>query len=137
LEGIGRYTRCVVKARKILLVENHPDVVRLFTMILEALEHHVTAVGSIKEARLALAVGEFDLLLCDYHVNDGNAIELMIGLKASGSKLKSICVSGVGGEIQEKCRQAGFDAFSRKPVSFDEIESAIASLWPGEAVELI
>ncbi len=115
----------------ILLAENHRDVVRLFTMILEELGHEVTAVGSIKQARQALEIKRFDLLMCDYHLDDGTALELMVGIKAGGREMKSICISGVGLELEEGCVEAGFDVFLRKPVTFDVVESTLASLWPG------
>jgi CheY-like chemotaxis protein len=127
--------KSVASDLRILLVENHPDVARLFTLILRTLGHDVVTVATIKAAQQAVADGPFDLLMCDYYVSDGNAIALIESIRSVGSKLKCVCVSGAGAEIQQQCMDAGFDVYLRKPVTFEVVESTIASLWPAFPVE--
>lgn len=88
----------------------------------------VTAVASVEAAKRALASADFDLLLCDYCLDDGTAIDLITWLNATGSRLTSICVTGYGDEIAKQCRLAGFEGVLTKPVKAEMLEAAIASL---------
>ncbi len=113
---------------RILLVDDHPDAARAFTMMLDRRGYAVTAVASVEGAKAALGSADFDLLLCDYSLDDGTAIDLITWLEKSGSRLRSICVTGHGAEIAKQCRLAGFEAVLTKPVKPEVLEAAIASL---------
>ena len=113
---------------QILLVEDQPDVTRGYTILLNRRGYAVTAAASVDAAKRALASADFDLLLCDYCLDDGTAIDLVTWLEATGSRLTSICVTGYGDEIAKQCRLAGFEAVLTKPVKAEMLEAAIASL---------
>jgi CheY-like chemotaxis protein len=68
---------------------------------------------------------QFDLLISDIALPDGNGIELMMQLHAI-SKIPGIAISGFGnnGDI-EKSLQAGFAEHLIKPVKLDALEAAI------------
>jgi CheY-like chemotaxis protein len=121
----------VSKPQKILLVENHPDVARIFSYMLGTRGHSATVVGSVREAKSRLSAEPFDLLVCDYRVDDGTAVDLMQWLREQGRKPLSICVSGYGDEAAEECIDAGYDGFISKPVDMDRFEAKVAALRAG------
>jgi CheY-like chemotaxis protein len=76
----------------ILYVENHDvfaeQVTRQFLK-----GHRVTIVPSLSEARVVLSSAEFDLILCDYDLDDGKGDELVRELRGTGKTLPIIAAS--------------------------------------------
>jgi CheY-like chemotaxis protein/anti-sigma regulatory factor (Ser/Thr protein kinase) len=116
---------------KILLVEDHPDTVRVLQRVLGRAGHDVRSVDSLAGA-LASASGEaFDLVLCDLHLPDGNGLDLMRQLRAAHG-LRGIALSGYGmPEDVHRSEEAGFDRHLIKPVDLDELERAIREIESG------
>ena len=94
----------------------------------------MTLCASIGEAKAQLGQGGFDLLLCDYRVDDGTAVDLMRWMRAAGSTLSSICVSGSGEEAAELCMAAGFNGFLRKPVDMKALDVTLQRMGLGGPV---
>jgi len=114
---------------RLLVIENHPDVARVFSFMLQDRGYGVALAASIGEAKAAVEKETFHLILCDYHVDDGTAIDFIEWLKRRDRQHPPIfCVSGFGEEAAEKCMRAGFDGFIRKPVNLDDLEARLASM---------
>src|SRR2546421_3737039 len=60
--------------KRILCVEDHPEMCELFTVLLK--DAKVISVHSMVEALRRASTGEFDLYLLDYHLPDGTGFEV-------------------------------------------------------------
>jgi signal transduction histidine kinase/ActR/RegA family two-component response regulator len=110
---------------RILLVDDHQDTCTALEKLLVRRGHLVAATHSIRSAMETAVRNQFDLLISDIALPDGNGMELMMQLHAI-SKIPGIAISGFGnnGDI-EKSLQAGFAEHLIKPVKLDALEAAI------------
>lgn len=117
---------------KILLVEDHGDTARIMQKLLAARGHEVQAAADVATAlRLFGQRGEreFDLLVSDLGLPDGSGLDLVRQLRASGSNLPAIALSGYGQEQDVmQSRQVGFAAHLIKPVNIEQLQAAIAAV---------
>ena len=61
---------------RVLLVDDHAELLTLLTTSLERDGHRVVAAGTIEEAWRALETGPFDVIVLDVALPDGSGIEL-------------------------------------------------------------
>jgi len=110
---------------RILLVDDHQDTCTALEKLLVRRGHLVAATHSIRSAMETAVRNQFDLLISDIALPDGNGVELMMQLHAI-SKIPGIAISGFGnnGDI-EKSLHAGFAEHLIKPVKLDALEAAI------------
>jgi len=114
----------------ILLVEDHPDTAEAMADLLRATGRRVTVACSVAEGRLAAesAAGNgsrIDLVLSDIGLPDGTGHDLMAELSRRFG-LRGIALTGYGMEEDvERSREAGFARHLTKPVSLEQLESAI------------
>jgi len=110
---------------RILLVDDHQDTCTALEKLLVRRGHLVAATHSIRSAMETAVRNQFDLLISDIALPDGNGVELMMQLHAI-SKIPGIAISGFGnnGDI-EKSLEAGFAEHLIKPVKLDALEAAI------------
>lgn len=112
--------------RRILLVEDHADSALALARLLTLRGDAVHTAASVKEAETALASAQFDLLICDIGLPDGTGYDLMNDVRAR-SNMPAIALTGFGMQSDiERAAQAGFDTHVSKPVSLQQLESAIA-----------
>ena len=113
---------------RILLVEDHADTRRLMARVLTGMGHTVTMAASVGEALGAAegAAGEFDLVLSDLGLPDGNGHDLMRRLRERWH-LRGIALSGFGMEEDiAHSRAAGFVEHLTKPVHLTVLRAALA-----------
>ena len=112
---------------RILLVDDHEDTCTALEKLLVRRGHLVAATHNMRSAMEAAVRNQFDLLISDIALPDGNGMELMMQMRAI-SKIPGIAISGFGnnGDI-EKSLQAGFAEHLIKPVKLDALEAAIES----------
>ena len=110
---------------RILLVDDHEDTCTALEKLLVRRGHLVAATHNMRSAMEAAVRNQFDLLISDIALPDGNGMELMMQMRAI-SKIPGIAISGFGnnGDI-EKSLQAGFAEHLIKPVKLDVLEAAI------------
>jgi CheY-like chemotaxis protein len=135
--GILPGAKPAARPLRILLVEDHPSTREMLARLLAHRRHRVTAVGSLAEARAAVAAasseGQFDLVICDVGLPDGTGVELMTELQSQFG-LRGIALSGFSeAEDLDRSREAGFIIHLIKPVSIGALEEALvaASAAPG------
>ena len=111
---------------RILLVDDHVDSLKILAKLLRQRGHTVETSGTLAKAVSACASGGFQLVVCDIGLPDGSGWEIAPVARASGAK--AIALSGFGmAEDVHHSEIAGFAAHLTKPISFQEIESAIAT----------
>jgi CheY-like chemotaxis protein len=110
---------------RIFLVENQSDTLRYIKMYLESLGHSVTAARTMQEALAAIPSQEFEVLISDIGLPDGNGWDLMEQARFSRS-VYAVAISGFGAESDlERSRAAGFRRHIVKPFSGPDLLAAI------------
>ena len=110
---------------RIFVVENHPDTRKYLTMYLEMLGHEVEAVQTMEAALETIRIHDFDVLISDIGLPDGDGWELM--QRASFRRpIYAIAMSGFGlGADQVRSKAAGFRHHVLKPFGPDELDSML------------
>lgn len=113
---------------RLLLVEDHgPTRVALAQLLMQR-GFDVSAAGSIAAALGLAQTRQFDVVLSDLGLPDGEGYDLMRTLSGRFN-LRGIALSGYGMEHDiAKSRDAGFVGHLTKPVTIDTLEDMIISL---------
>lgn len=117
------------QALRILLVENHPDTLEGLEVFFELGGDHVASARDVAGALVAAEREDFDVLISDIGLPDGDGWELMRRLRASGRVGVGIAMSGFG-QTKDKQRSldAGYSVHLVKPFSPDKLETALHEL---------
>ncbi len=119
-----------VTRRRILLVEDHEATRSTLLRLLTRHGHEVQGAETLATARALAATGEFELVISDLGLPDGNGHELMMELRTDHGLL-GIALSGYGMEEDiQRSHECGFYAHLTKPVDISALESAIAQMPP-------
>lgn len=112
--------------RKILVVEDHPTVREVLRTLL-GMEDFEVAVAPNGEAGLALAdILEPDVVVLDVSMPGLNGYEVARVIKARASGTRIVMVTARTSEEDERAgREAGADAYLRKPFSLLDILEAV------------
>jgi CheY-like chemotaxis protein len=110
---------------RIFLVENHRDTLRYIKMYLESLGHSVATARTMKEALEAIPSQEFEVLISDIGLPDGDGWVLMEQAHFP-RPVYAVAISGFGAESDlERSRAAGFRRHIVKPFSGPDLLAAI------------
>jgi CheY-like chemotaxis protein len=116
-------------SRRVLLIEDHADTLGVARELLAELSCEVLAVTSVEEALAAAEDQSFDLVMSDLGLPDGSGLELMRRLRDRYG-LAGIAVTGYGMEEDvRRSREAGFVDHLVKPITFEQLASAIESFF--------
>jgi signal transduction histidine kinase len=114
--------------KSVLLVEDHEPTRSSLTRLLLRRGYTVTSTGSIAEARAAAVHRNFDLLISDLGLPDGDGCELMRDLRPHFAR--SIALSGYGMERDiEHSKTAGFGTHLVKPLTIQSLDRALSDLF--------
>lgn len=119
-----------VSARSLalLLVDDHPDTLRVIARLLRKRGHRVSTADSVRAALQLLSAEQFDALISDIGLPDGSGYDLMREAKLH-QVLRGVAISGFGMEEDvRRSMEAGFDRHLTKPVDFGEIEKFLAEV---------
>lgn len=117
------------RSLKILLVEDHGDTARIVCRLLEMNGHEVETAADVATGLRLAREGSFELLISDLGLPDGSGLDLIRALRAAGSKLPAIALSGYGQkEDAIKSQEAGFAAHLTKPISLLQLDETIAEI---------
>lgn len=132
----GKNSLAAVPAnRRVLLVEDHEPTRTTLEQLMKRCGYVVRTAGSLREARSLAAVENFDLLLSDLGLPDGNGCELMEEMRAGGH-VKGIALSGYGMDLDvAQSRQAGFGTHLVKPVDVQTLGAALTRIEAGLTVD--
>jgi len=97
---------------------------------LQASGYHVTTAESVEGALQKAAQEEFDLLVSDIGLPDGNGEALIRKLRAKGAQPTEHRAQRVGTQEDiERSRAVGFQGHLIKPVSPQQLQTAIDQLY--------
>jgi CheY-like chemotaxis protein len=118
---------------EILVVDDDVDTREFVAFLLEQYGAQVTAVGSAKEALVALTQSLPDVLLSDIGMPEMDGYMLMQQVRTlpteQGGQIPAIALTAYAGEMNyQQALSAGFQRHMSKPVEPAELVDAIASL---------
>jgi PAS domain S-box-containing protein len=117
------------KTFQILLVEDHTPTRETLCRILRRRGHTVFEAASVTEALELAHSRDFDVLVSDIGLPDGDGCELMVSLAAARPDLRGLAISGYGSdEDLARSTAAGFATHLTKPVEVALLERALQSL---------
>lgn len=126
---------------KVLLVEDSLRLRELLADSIHQADWRVDAVASLSEALAAVAVSEYDLVLVDLGLPDGDGLDLVRTLRGKGLSLP-IMVITARGAVDERIAglDAGADDYLVKPFNHFELLArcrAVLRRAPGRVAETI
>lgn len=112
---------------RILIVDDHEDTARLMGELLTALGHSVALAHSGATALDTAIAFDPHVALLDLRLPGMDGYELAWRLRSQlGERLRLIAVTGFGpGSDRERSARAGFEAYLVKPVTLDQLQSAL------------
>jgi len=117
-----------VRHLRILLVEDDKTTLQVLERLLRRLGHTVLTAGSIAEALEVAGSEEFDLMLSDLGLPDGNGLDLMRQLQARRA-VKGVALTGYGmDEDIRRSHEAGFVAHLTKPIDIQKLKATLQQM---------
>jgi DNA-binding response OmpR family regulator len=102
--------------KRILLVDDDPNILDGLRDILEDAGYHVESAATAAAARETLAAAPVDLVLVDFFLPDGQGPEIAAAAKARAAETRTVLMTGLSaGDIPEG-KPAGVDEVLVKPV---------------------
>jgi len=112
-------------SQRILLVEDHPDTLRILANMLQKWGYTVRTADCVRGALEEAAKEPFDLLVSDIGLPDGSGLEIMQQAKNLYG-VSGVAISGFGTEEDiRQSRAAGFGEHLVKPVSIQDLHAAV------------
>jgi CheY-like chemotaxis protein len=120
-------------AIRILLVEDHEATRKTLEQLLTGRGFRVTTAATLAQARGQAARNEFDLLVSDIGLPDGDGAVLMAELRTQHG-LRGIALTGYGmDEDIARCRAAGFGAHLTKPIRIEALDAILREILDDDA----
>ncbi len=114
---------------RVLLVDDHAELLALLTTSLERDGHRVVAAGTLEDARRAIEGPPFDVIVLDVALPDGSGIELC--RQARGAQMDTpILLLTAHAAVDERVEglDAGADDFMGKPFAVAELRARVRAL---------
>lgn len=114
---------------KILVVEDNADLREIIVRSLENERYVAEAAANLKEARAKAFIYEYDCILLDIMLPDGNGLDLLRELSARGRHVNVIILSAKD-SIEDKVNglELGADDYLPKPFHLAEMHARIKSV---------
>lgn len=114
---------------RLLVVDDDLEVLSLLQRALERDRHQVVAVGTVEQARTALAEQVIDVIVLDLALPDVNGVELCQELVRGRSTIP-VLVLTAHSDVSERVRalNAGADDFLAKPFAVAELRARVRAL---------
>lgn len=111
-----------LQGKRILLIEDAPDIREVFTVLLRAEGAEVVATGTGREAAEIANRREFDVVLSDLGLPDipGDVLIRQI-LAGSKGRTRVMVITGYGEPYLTRAKQAGADVIFTKPVEWTRV----------------
>ena len=123
--AVGAPAQVAHRGRRLLIVDDNPDVIESFKVLLETLGHEVMALHEGRGVVAAIQAYRPDLVFLDIGMPDMDGYQVVAAIQAAGLECRPVVValSGFGQDSdREAARAAGFDRYLLKPVSPEEID---------------
>jgi len=116
------------RSLRILVVEDHSDTLQALSRLLNHFGHDISTADDVRSALDLINSKEFDVVLCDIALPDGNGYDIIAEAKRK-RPVKAVALSGFAARDDvERGRKAGFDFHLAKPVDFHELRSVLGQI---------
>ncbi len=114
---------------RLLIIEDNEKLATLMARILSEHLYSVDAVAGIEEARAALTLVDYDLVLLDLSLPDGDGSEILRSLRRDGQTTRILVATAQADVVQRvETLNDGADDYLVKPFSLDELLARIRAL---------
>ncbi len=129
----------MIESVRILIVEDEPKLRSFFEEILSGDGYLVKVVGTVRHARYVVRNGEFEILISDMSLPDGDGPDLIRDIHAEYPHIKILAISG--GMLKGMAHlawSAGASASLLKPITSTELRYCVYELidptcsWSGQ-----
>ncbi len=122
----ARPSRGKIEGHSVLLVDDDADIRALFEVLLSDWGMRVTSVSELHQARQIIEQQGFDLLLADFHLEDGSGADLLRDMRSKHPACQRILCSGSGqrGAFQTEADELAH-AVVAKPVRPESLRAVI------------
>jgi len=116
------------KRLRILVVEDHDDTLQALSRLLSHFGHEISLADRAQNALDMINSKEFDVVLCDIALPDGNGYDVVAQAKRK-RPVKAVALTGFSAsEDIERGKKAGFDFHLTKPVDFHELRAVLGQI---------
>ena len=116
------------KMLRILVVEDHDDTLQALSRLLSHFGHEISLADRAQNALDMINSKEFDVVLCDIALPDGNGYDVVAQAKRK-RPVKAVALTGFSAsEDIERGKKAGFDFHLTKPVDFHELRAVLGQI---------
>lgn len=114
--------------RRVLLVDDEPEIAPLVAMCLESLEIELVTARRLSEALDAALTAPMDMVLLDLALGDEDGLAILPSLRAAPG-LGAIPIVAFTAHDSRKVEalQRGVDNFIRRPFAASELQAAVRS----------
>jgi signal transduction histidine kinase len=117
------------KKKKLLLVEDHGPTRNTLRDLLVRRKFEVVVASTVAEAVTRTRENEFDLVISDLGLPDGDGFKLLATLREEAPEIRAVALSGYGTEDdRERSAAAGFVAHLTKPIGIEMLDKTIAGI---------
>lgn len=110
----------------VLLVEDEPDVRSAIAEYLGLQGYHVDEASGCKEAATRFQATRPDIVICDFALGDGNALDLLPVIKRLDASVPLLVLTGHGSiELAVRSIKEGAEQFLTKPVELPVLHAMI------------
>ncbi len=115
--------------KRILLAENEVSLARTVSQLLTSKGMHVTQVRTLKGALRYLSQGDYDLVIIDRILDDGDGLDLIQYANQSSFATRVLCLSRLN-QVADRVKGlgSGADEYMGKPFSGEELLLRVDSL---------
>ena len=125
-----------IPPKKILMVEDAPDVAEVMCALLVRLGHHVELATDGKDGLNQFKTGKFDLVITDYSMPRMNGVELAETIKRRSPRQIILLVTAYTFTLAAyDGRPLPVDAILRKPFHPREFNNTLTELFPPAEAE--
>jgi DNA-binding NtrC family response regulator len=117
-----------LKQAKLLIIDDDPDILRALSEFMQMQGHSVVEAPDLRSAYQALENALPDLVITDYQLPDGDALEFLAAVKSMNAPIPCIVLTGHGTiDLAVRAIKDGADQFLTKPVELAVLGSYVRS----------
>lgn len=113
---------------KLLVVEDEPHIREGIVELLKDEGLEISEAGSVTDALSCLQSNQFDAVLCDNYLPDGEGFDVLMALSGKDSPPLIMMTSFGNRELASKAFEAGAYDYVSKPIRFDELLARLQRL---------